>query len=298
MATTLPLAGLPLAAPDHDTGFAGRLRAAIADGELSLVFQPQTDAHTGALTGFEALARWRLSDGTTIPPAVFVPMAEESEAIHILGEWTLRSACRTAAGWRERGIADVPVAVNLSGRQLEDPGLARLVLQTLADTGLPAENLKLELTETALFRGEETAHEALMTLRAAGVRLVLDDFGTGYSSLSHLRQVPVESLKIDRHFVQSMVEDRDAAAIVHAVVALAHALGLTVIAEGVETAEQALYLRAFRCDRLQGYHIARPLAAADVPGFVRERPAESPSPLRERAAVKGGFRAISPKIGP
>ncbi|MCW2246151.1 EAL domain-containing protein (putative c-di-GMP-specific phosphodiesterase class I) [Azospirillum fermentarium] len=254
---------------DHGGGFAGRLRAAMANGELSLVFQPQTDTHTGALTGFEALARWRLPDGTAVPPAVFVPMAEETDAIHVLGEWALRRACETAAGWRALGTADVPVAVNLSGRQLDDPGLARLVLQTLAGTGLPADNLKLELTETALFTHEETAHGTIAALRAAGVRLVLDDFGTGYSSLSHLRRLPVETLKIDRHFVQSMVEDRDAAAIVHAVIALAHALGLTVTAEGVETAEQALYLRAFRCDRLQGYHIARPLPAADVPGFVR-----------------------------
>ncbi|HYH37067.1 MAG TPA: EAL domain-containing protein [Azospirillum sp.] len=253
---------------DVAAAFADRLREAIARDELWLAYQPQADAHTGRLTGFEALVRWRLPDGTVVPPDVFVPIAEVGEGIHVLGDWVLRRACETAAGWLQAGLADVPVAVNLSSRQLEDPALARTVLGVLAETGLPAANLKLELTETVLFQGGDAARQILLELRGAGVRLVLDDFGTGYSSLALLRKVPVEALKIDKHFVEAMVEDRDAAAIVHAIVALAHALGLQVIAEGVETAEQLLFLRAYRCDRIQGYHFSRPLAAADVPDFI------------------------------
>ncbi|PWC31515.1 hypothetical protein TSO352_32220 [Azospirillum sp. TSO35-2] len=254
-----------------DDGFAERVRDAIDRQELSLVFQPQADVFTGRLTGFEALARWRLSDGTMLPPDVFVPMAEQGDAIHLLGEWSLRSACATAAGWLRDGLVDAPVSVNLSARQLDDPGLVRLVLGALADTGLPAANLKLELTETALFNHGADEREALMQLRGAGVRLVLDDFGTGWSSLAMLRRIPMESLKIDKQFVQAMVEDRDAAAIVQAVVALAHAMDLTVVAEGVETPEQRLFLQAYRCDTLQGYWLSRPLAPEGVEAFLAER---------------------------
>ena len=254
-----------------DAGFVERVRDAIDRQELSLVFQPQADVATNRLTGFEALSRWRLSDGTMLPPDVFVPMAEQGEAIHLLGEWTLRTACTAAAGWLRAGIVDVPVSVNLSARQLDDPGLVLKVLGILAETGLPAANLKLELTETAMFSHTADAREALLQLRGAGIRMVLDDFGTGWSSLATLRRVPVEALKIDKQFVQAMVEDRDAAAIVQAVVALAHALDLAVVAEGVETAEQRLYLQAYRCDTLQGYWLSRPLTADGVAEFLAER---------------------------
>ncbi|KAA0583496.1 EAL domain-containing protein [Azospirillum sp. B21] len=254
-----------------DAGFVERVRDAIDRHELSLVFQPQADVFTNRLTGFEVLSRWRLSDGTMLPPDVFVPMAEQGEAIHLLGEWTLRAACTAAAGWLRAGIVDVPVSVNLSARQLDDPGLVLKVLGILGETGLPAANLKLELTETAMFSQTADAREALLQLRGAGIRMVLDDFGTGWSSLATLRRVPVEALKIDKQFVQAMVEDRDAAAIVQAVVALAHALDLGVVAEGVETAEQRLYLQAYRCDTLQGYWLSRPLTADGVAEFLAER---------------------------
>jgi len=270
------------AADPADDGFTDRIRNAITRGELSLAYQPQADVKTGRLTGFEALARWRLGDGTMIPPDVFVPMAEASHAIHVLGNWSLRNACETAAGWMRAGTADLPVAVNLSARQLDTPSFARETLRILSETGLPAANLKLELTETALFEQTTQTRETLMQLRGAGVRLVLDDFGTGYSSLALLRRVPVESLKVDKQFIQPMVEDRDAAAIVQAVIAMAHALDLTVIAEGVETPEQRLFLQAYRCDHLQGYWLSRPLAAADVPDFVQRTavtPSAAPPPI-------------------
>ncbi|MBK1837833.1 EAL domain-containing protein [Azospirillum sp. YIM B02556] len=254
-----------------DAGFVERVRDAIDRQELSLVFQPQADVATNRLTGFEALSRWRLSDGTMLPPDVFVPMAEQGEAIHLLGEWTLRTACAAAAGWVRAGYPDIPVSVNLSARQLDDPGLVLKVLGILAETGLPAANLKLELTETSMFSQAAEAREALVQLRGAGIRLVLDDFGTGWSSLATLRRVPVEALKIDKQFVQAMVEDRDAAAIVQAVVALAHALDLGVVAEGVETPEQRLYLQAYRCDVLQGYWLSRPLTTDGVSDFLAKR---------------------------
>lgn len=261
----------PLEPTGAPATFSDRIREAIDRNELRLAYQPQADVRTGRLTGFEALSRWRLDDGTVIPPDVFIPMAETSDAINVLGEWVLRRACETAARWMREGIADLPVAVNLSARQLDDPGLARMVLGILAETGLPAANLKLELTETALFEHTDSSREVLMQLRGAGVRLVLDDFGTGYSSLALLRRVPVEALKIDKHFTQAMVDDRDAAAIVHAIIDLAHALDMQVIAEGVETNDQLLFLRAYRCDRIQGYLLAKPLAESDVATFIQQR---------------------------
>ncbi|MBP2294900.1 putative bifunctional diguanylate cyclase/phosphodiesterase [Azospirillum rugosum] len=264
----------PTLAPIGTPGtFTDRIREAIERNELRLAYQPQADVETGRLTGFEALSRWRLDDGTVIPPDVFIPMAETSDAIHLLGEWSLRRACQTAARWMHDGIADLPVAVNLSARQLDDPGLARTVLGILAETGLPAANLKLELTETALFEHSDSSREVLTRLRGAGVRLVLDDFGTGYSSLSLLRRVPVEALKIDKHFTQAMVDDRDAAAIVRAIIDMAHALGMQVIAEGVETNDQLLFLRAYRCDRIQGYLLAKPLPEDEIPDFIQHRDA-------------------------
>lgn len=260
----LPLPG----AAATSLGMADRITEAILRNELSLVFQPQADVDTGRLSGFEALVRWRLADGTEIPPDLFVPVAEASDAIFVLGEWVLRRACSTAARWLRTGMADVPVAVNVSARQLAEPGLARCVLGILAETGLPASSLKLELTETALLDGSPAVTQCLLELRGAGVQAVLDDFGTGYSSLALLRRVPLEGVKIDRQFVQAMVDQRDSAAIVHAVVSLAHALGLRVVAEGVETRDQLLFLRAYGCDRIQGYLLSRPLAEADVPGFI------------------------------
>lgn len=245
-----------------------RLRLAIDRAELSVAFQPQVRAADGGLYGFEALVRWRLPDGTDVPPALFVPLAEESEAIQVLGDWVLRRACTVAARWRDGGAPAMPVAVNVSPRQLGASDIAGSVMGVLADTGLPAENLKLELTETAQLPASPALDAKLAALQAAGVRLVLDDFGTGYSSLALLRRIPVEALKIDRQFVTGMVQDDRPAVIVHAVIALAHALGIEAVAEGVETRDELLVLRAFRCDRIQGYLIAHPMTEAQVPEFI------------------------------
>lgn len=261
------------APPGQPGGFNERLRAALADGELFPVFQPQADVESGRITGWEALARWRLADGTMIPPDLFIPLAEDGGSIAELGDWILRRTCAVAAAWLDDGLSEVPVAVNLSARQLDPPGFAGRVLGILAETGLPAAHLKLELTETAPLAASSVAWNTLRELRGAGVGLVLDDFGTGHSSLALLRRIPLEAVKIDRGFVAAMIEDHTAATIVQAVIALAHALGLTVIAEGVETDEQRLFLRAHRCDRMQGYLLARPMAEPDARAFIATRAA-------------------------
>jgi EAL domain-containing protein (putative c-di-GMP-specific phosphodiesterase class I)/GGDEF domain-containing protein/PAS domain-containing protein len=238
----------------------GRLRRAIDRAEFELHYQPQADADTREITGFEALVRWRDPDsGRYVPPVEFIPVAEDSGLILPLGELVLAEACRQFAAWRAAGLVDVPVSVNLSGRQLADPRLCAKALDTLDRTGLPANRLKIELTETVLFGSSEGHRDTLMQLHDAGIRLLLDDFGTGYSSLSYLKRFPIEAIKVDRSFIQAMVREPDFALIVQSTIAMAHALGMQVVAEGVETLEELTFLRAYRCDQVQGYLIAKPL---------------------------------------
>ncbi|HEV7369837.1 EAL domain-containing protein [Arenibaculum sp.] len=246
-----------------------RLRRAIERDEIELAYQPKVTVAGLDLAGFEALVRWRDPEHGIVPPGRFIPVAEETGLIEPLGELVIEKACRRFAAWRREGLLDVPVAVNLSARQLADPGLARKILAVLARTGLPAEGLKLELTESALFRNTDGVREPFLLLHAAGVGFMLDDFGTGYSSLSYLKRFPIEAIKIDRSFIHAMVQDPDAASIVQAVVSMAHALKMSVVAEGVETQEQLIFLRAYRCDRLQGYLVAPPLSEAEVEHRLR-----------------------------
>lgn len=245
-------------------GLESRLRRAIDRDEFHLLYQPKMDADSLRISGFEALIRWQDPERGIVSPGHFIPVAEETGLILPLGDLVLEKACRRFAAWRRAGILDVPVSVNLSAHQLGNPDFGRRILRMLADTGLPAERLKLELTESALFGGADTVRDVLMRLQGAGVGFLLDDFGTGYSSLAYLKRFPIEAIKIDRSFIQPMVEDRDSASIVHAIINMAHALNMEVVAEGVETQEQLLFLRAYRCDRLQGYLLAPPLSAAEV----------------------------------
>jgi EAL domain-containing protein (putative c-di-GMP-specific phosphodiesterase class I) len=248
----------------------GRIKRAIDRGEFELHYQPQADADTGAIQGFEALVRWRDTvSGRYVPPMEFIPVAEESGLILPLGELVLEEACRRFAAWRAEGVLDLPVSVNLSGRQLADPGFCRKALDALTRTGLPADRLKIELTETVLFGSSDGHRDTLMQLHDAGIRLLLDDFGTGYSSLSYLKRFPIEAIKVDRSFVQAMVREKDSALIVQSTIAMAHALGMKVVAEGVETQEELTYLRAYRCDQVQGYLIAKPLPPGEVEALVR-----------------------------
>jgi len=238
------------------------LRLAVPRGELMLHYQPQVDLASGALIGFEALVRWRHPVLGLLGPGEFIGIAEESGLIVQVGGWVLREACRQLAEWRRHsGAADLFIAVNLSARQFGDGDLLRRVGAALTDAGLEARHLELELTESMLMQDPEAAVETLARLRDRGVRLSIDDFGTGYSSLGYLKRFPLHKLKIDRSFVRDITEDGDDAAIATAIIAMAHRLKLSVIAEGVETEGQVDYLREHGCDEGQGFLFGRPLPA-------------------------------------
>jgi EAL domain-containing protein (putative c-di-GMP-specific phosphodiesterase class I) len=240
------------------------LRRAAENGELVLHYQPQVDVGTRAVVGFEALVRWRHPERGMIPPADFIPLAEETGLIVPVGEWVLRRACAQAREWLDEGLAPLPVAVNVSGRQFRRRDLPELVASVLDEAGLPPSSLRLELTESCVMEDAGFAAGVLRELKAQGVGISVDDFGTGYSSLSHLRRLPFDELKIDRSFVHAATDDEDDAAVVAAIVLLARTLRLQVVAEGVETEEQLGLLRSLGCGRAQGYLFGRPLPAEEV----------------------------------
>jgi diguanylate cyclase (GGDEF)-like protein/PAS domain S-box-containing protein len=242
------------------------LRYAVHDGQLWPAYQPVVDLRTGEMVAVEALLRWTHPRHGAISPAEFIPLAEESDLINIIGKEMLRATTRELAARRVQQGLDLTLKVNLSARQLDDPHLVPAVQDALAVTGLPAAALCLEVTESALMRDQEAAAEVLASLRALGVLLAIDDFGTGYSSLAQLRRLTLDTLKIDRSFITGIAESRDAEAIVTSIIAMAHAVDLTVIAEGVESAEQLELLRALGCDQAQGYHLGRPVPAAELFG--------------------------------
>jgi diguanylate cyclase (GGDEF)-like protein/PAS domain S-box-containing protein len=244
------------------------LRRALDKGELLLHYQPQVECASGRITGVEALVRWQHPDKGMISPAQFIPVAEKTGLIVPIGEWVLRTACLQAKAWQEQGLPPMRMAVNLSARQFRDPRFAGRVLDILNETGLEARYLELEITESILMDGLDAIKAVLQDFKHAGILISLDDFGTGYSSLSYLKRFPVDKLKIDQSFVRDVLTDVSDASLVRAVIAMARALRLTVIAEGVETQGQCDFLRADGCDELQGYHIARPMPAEQIAGFV------------------------------
>ena len=247
-----------------------RLRQALARQELSLHYQPQLASDGLTIAGVEALLRWQPADGPAIPPNRFIPVAEETGMIVALGEWVLRTACRQVQAWIGAGLPPLRVAVNVSARQLRKQNFPEIVASALAESGLPAQLLELEITESAVMEEPEEARNILMRLREMGVTLAIDDFGTGYSSLAYLKLFPIHHLKIDRSFVADIEHDADDAAIAISTIALAHSLGLKVIAEGVETEAQLALLRKHHCDELQGYLFSRPLCASDAEAFIRK----------------------------
>jgi diguanylate cyclase (GGDEF)-like protein/PAS domain S-box-containing protein len=236
------------------------LRNAISRGELRLVYQPQKDITDGTIIGFEALLRWKHATRGDVPPAEFIPVAEESGIIPQIGEWVLRAACSEAATWTEPLI----VAVNVSAVQIHNANFAHLVHEILFETGLAPGRLELEITETALVRDLNRALATLRRIKMLGVRIAMDDFGTGYSSLSNLRAFPFDKIKIDRSFIKSVNVNDQAAAIVRSVLGLGRALRLPVLAEGVETAAELEFLEGELCDQAQGYLLGRP---GDIAGF-------------------------------
>jgi len=244
------------------------LRKALERNELELHYQPLINVASEKVIGVEALLRWHHPDRGLISPAEFIPIAEESGLILPIGEWVLESACAQARRWQSMGIVDLSMSVNLSARQFVQPELLNRIERTLTATDLPAHCLNLELTETAMMHDLDVTSAVLSPLHAMGVRIAIDDFGTGYSSLSYLKRFPIDTVKIDGSFVRDITEDPDDAAIVTAIVTLAHSQGLQVVAEAVETAEQLKFLQQLKCDGAQGYLISRPLPVAQATEFL------------------------------
>jgi diguanylate cyclase (GGDEF)-like protein len=238
----------------------GELRRAIESGELRLHFQPKVNVCTGLLSGVEALVRWQHPDRGLVNPDQFIPVAERTGLIRPLGRWVMEAAVRQCRAWEDEGLA-IEVAVNLAAYNLDEQGLSRSISELLARYAVPAQRLRVEITETTLMRDPDNARRVLDELRADGVHVSIDDFGTGYSSLAYLKRLPADELKIDRSFVQHMAIDAGDTAIVRSVIALGHELGLLVTAEGVEDAASLEWLRAFGCDCAQGYYFARPMDA-------------------------------------
>lgn len=248
------------------------LRDALERRELDLFFQPQLDLRTQQVIGAEALIRWWKPDhskegGAYISPAVFVPVAEQSGLIVPMGEWVMRHACTKAREWIDRGF-DLRVAVNVSGTQFQQSDLVGYTRKVLEETGLPAHHLELEVTESAFMHDVQATIAILNELHQMGVELAIDDFGTGYSSLSYLRQFPIDRLKIDQSFIKNALENPDDAAIARTIVALGHSLNLRVIAEGVETKDQEMFLRSQNCDEVQGYRYSKPVPNEKFLEFV------------------------------
>ena len=265
------------------------LRHAIERDELLLHYQPQLDLKTGRITGAEALLRWQHAETGLISPLEFIPLAEETGLIIPIGEWVLRTACAQARTWHENGFNDLQISVNLSGRQFQHRHLARVVKKVLRDTRLDPNLLDLELTESLLMHNTDAILGAMDELHAHGVAFSMDDFGIGYSSLSYLKRFPIDRLKIDQSFVRDIPHDPDDAAIARAIISMAHSLGIKVIAEGVETTRQLAFLKANRCDIMQGYYFSKPVTAEAMTDLLqndrrqkRRRPAKNKKRARRK----------------
>ncbi|MGO8800638.1 MAG: GAF domain-containing protein [Roseiarcus sp.] len=249
--------------------FEARLRQALDRDEFSLHYQPKVDVASGRITGVEALLRWTLPDLGALPPMQFISLAEETGLIVPIGRWVLKSACAQNQAWRAQGMPPLSMAVNLSPRQFSEENLLQDIDDALAGSGMPAELLQLEITESMVMHNVSRAIELLEIIRGRGVRLAIDDFGTGYSSMSLMKKFPVDTIKIDRSFVKDLPDDAEDRAIAQAIISMGKALGLTVIAEGVETAAQAAFLREHACDEMQGYLFSRPVPPERIPDLLR-----------------------------
>ena len=237
------------------------LRKAIHNGEFLIHYQPRVSVDSLAITGVEALVRWRHPTLGLIPPSEFIPLAEDTGLIVPIGEWVLRTACLQGRRWRDQRFAPIQIAVNISARQFHDQDLAQTVIRILEETGLSPKYLELELTESCIMQDAEFAAGMLNRLKSMGINISIDDFGTGFSSLASLKRLPIDALKIDQSFVREATSDPDDAALVMAIITLAHNLRLRVIAEGVETDDQLRFLQLLRCDEIQGDFFSKPVSA-------------------------------------
>jgi diguanylate cyclase (GGDEF)-like protein/PAS domain S-box-containing protein len=247
----------------------GALRKVLDRGELHLVYQPRLALESSRITGVEALLRWSSDEHGDIAPTDFIPMAEESGLILEIGEWVLREACLTLQRWRQHGMGDLSMSVNVSVLQLLRGDFPEVVARVLQDIGLPPSALELELTESVLMANAEHTAAKLHAFRALGVSLAIDDFGTGYSSLAYLKRLPITTIKIDKAFIGDLTHDPEDAAITSTVITMAHSLGLNVVAEGVETEAQMRFLANHRCDEIQGFWLSQPLDARACLAFIR-----------------------------
>lgn len=245
------------------------LRKALERGELELYYQPQFSMRGSKVVGMEALLRWNHPELGLVSPLDFIPIAEDSGLIVPIGRWVLQTACRQVAAWRDAGLGLMHVSVNLSARQTRDSQLVHDIIGALRDADIPASQLELEITETVLMDNVHANVDLLNRLQTAGIRLSIDDFGTGYSSMAYLKRFPIDQVKIDRTFVRDIPGNRDDEAITTAIIAMATSLGLSVVAEGVETEAQLAFLRSAGCDIMQGFYFAEPRPAPAIEAFLR-----------------------------
>ena len=248
-----------------------QLRRALEREEFVLHYQPKANLATGEVTGVEALIRWHAPGRGTVPPDRFISVLEDSGLILPVGSWAIRTACAELAAWDRLGLPPLSLAVNLSARQFRQPYLARFIQDTLADAGIAPQRLEIELTESLLMEDNVATSSVLAALAEMGVRVAMDDFGTGHSSLSYLKRFDIDTLKIDRSFVSELPHDAEDKAIATAIVAMGRSLQMKVVAEGVETVEQAEALRAMGCDEMQGFVLSRPLSSSAFVAWVHER---------------------------
>jgi EAL domain-containing protein (putative c-di-GMP-specific phosphodiesterase class I) len=247
------------------------LHRALEREQLVLHYQPQVDAGTGDIVALEALLRWQHPERGLVPPMDFIPLAEESGLMVPIGTWVLREACANVAAWNRRCCSDTRVSVNLSLRQLHSHDLPEVVAEALRASALHPSLLELEITESLAMSDPDVTARVLRAFGETGVRVALDDFGTGYSSLSHVVQLPVDTVKIDRSFVRDLTNVPQHAAVASAVITLTHRLGLTVVAEGVETADEHVFLRAQACDLIQGFYFSKPVPAEECELLIKRR---------------------------
>jgi diguanylate cyclase (GGDEF)-like protein/PAS domain S-box-containing protein len=247
------------------------LRRGLERDEFFLHYQPKVDLATGEITGAEALVRWQHPDFGAMSPAQFIPLAEETGLIVPLGKWVLRTACAQAMAWQRDGLAPLPMSVNISARQFAAEDLLPDIQAALAASGLTPELLELELTESMVMQNLEQTAAILSALKRTGVRLALDDFGAGYSSLAHLKRFPIDTLKVDRSFIRDIPQNSEDKAITAAIIAMGKTLGLTIVAEGVETLEQQTFLREHHCDEMQGFYFSKPIPSEQFAALLRQR---------------------------
>ncbi|MBI4733798.1 MAG: EAL domain-containing protein, partial [Rubrobacteridae bacterium] len=250
----------------------GSMRKAIEQDEFELFYQPQISIYSGEIVGVEALIRWNSKVHGFVSPGVFIPIAEESDLVFLIGEWVIKEACRQCKEWEDAGHPPVRVSINLSARQFQQHNLVDIIDEALLGTGVSPELLEFEITESALMKDADKAIEILNEIKNRGIHIAMDDFGTGYSSFGYLKRFPIDRLKIDKMFVDSIITDKSDSAIVSAIIATAKSLGMQSLAEGVETEGQLVCLQELGCNEMQGYLFSKPLPVSEISKVLRQPP--------------------------